>query len=128
MTIQELRAKIEQAGGTLLIASDVTAVINDGDVDFKGPNGVFAYIGKGHEDDADVVDATSVFSPQLRYTQQMIALAQYFGIQLDGYEPITVEKAIGVPQVVEGPEQHRLKGMVDAYEKLIVGREVRVSK
>ena len=102
----------------------------EGDIDFKTRDGsLLAWIGNTYLDneegalDKEVSGVISISNNVvLQDVQAYIDLAEWLGATLP--ESMTVE----VIKEVESPEQHRLGGMVQAYEKILLEREVNIGR
>jgi hypothetical protein len=53
-------------------------------------------------------------------------LAQFLGIEVRGIKPITMTRETVVEN--EDTEKHKLLGKVEAYENILIGREVSICK
>lgn len=123
-TVQDLRSKILDAGGTLEIGYNIvmTYSINDGDksdLDIKHDDVLFAWVSGARADETNLIDALSVISPMKNYSI-VGKLAAYLGIL-----PVVEEPPTALPP--EDPVKHRLGGMVEAYEKLLIGRGINIT-
>lgn len=109
-----------------------------GDIDFKSKDtdSMFGWVSNSYLDNEDSDKMESDLSGDLSVTvptmftnvKLFLELAQWMGSEMP--EAMTVEKEIEVEVIkeVESPEQHKLGGMVQAYENILLGRDVTVGK
>lgn len=106
------------------------------DVDvFTSTGEIVCWLSSGKVDEDDVLKSITVkskFFEEDRITA-IIDFAQYLGLKV-GVKPITVEKEVLKVQEVKTVdvesqlEASKLRGMVDAYEKIVLGRDITVNK
>ena len=103
----------------------------EGDMDFKTKDGdLLAWISKSNLDNEEEGALDKEISGEINISnnvvfqdvQAYIDLAEWLGATLP--ETMTVE----VIKEVESNEQHKLGGMVAAYENILLGRDVTVGK
>jgi hypothetical protein len=128
MTIGELRDKVAEAGGVIEFGPlKISYKDKDSDVDIHAnKNILLAWVGIFPRD-KDVLDYISMSaSSALENAGAVVALAQFLGIETEGYKPITLEKTVEVIREVESKDAHELRGMVRAYESILIGRQLSV--
>lgn len=132
MTVGELRDKITEAGGKLVVGPLELSYKEDKedneDIDIRSQQGgLLAWVRGSESRESDVVkeitiDATSA----LKNATAVVALSQFLGLEVVGYQPIEVAKEVQVIKEVESKDTHELRGMVRAYETILVGRQLSV--
>lgn len=125
MKVQELRDKITEAGGTLQVG-DIQLTYSTEDVDVLLLNGeMLAWIPVYVEGEKLVTERMSLSDKTgLKNIHLLAQLAQFVGVEVKGVEPITKTEV-----VTQHDEQDiRNRGMVEAYEKILIGRELTVGK
>jgi hypothetical protein len=136
MLVKELRQKVTDAGGSIVTDNAVIYYTAGGDVDVKtkGLEELVAWIGSSYNEDGTVEKNMSVANEIFdRGFKALIDFAQLVGVDC-GVSPITVEKdVLKVQEVMKVDveskmESSKLRGMVDAYEKIILGRDITVGK
>ena len=136
MLVKELRQKVTDAGGSIITDNAIISYTVGGDVDVKtkGLEELVAWVGSTYAEDGEVAKNMSVANEIFdRGFKALIDFAQFLGVDC-GVSPITVEKEVlKVQEVMKVDvesqiEASKLKGMVDAYEKIVLGRDVTISK
>jgi len=131
MKIIELKKKIADADGKLSVGDIYFERAFDDDINVYGTiAGLIAWIAKSQDDDKEVKDGVSVVGDNsFRALPEQVQLAQFLGVDLPEFKPITVEKTVTVEKIVAVNADHlKLSGMVEAYEKILLGREITASK
>lgn len=136
MTVKELRDKILSGGGEVIVGKAKITYTEGTDVDvFTSTGEIVCWLSSGKVDEDDVLKSITVkskFFEEDRITA-IIDFAQYLGLKV-GVKPITVEKEVLKVQEVKTVdvesqlEASKLRGMVDAYEKIVLGRDITVNK
>lgn len=136
MTVKELREKILSNGGEVIFGKAKITYSYSNDVDvFTYTGDLVCWVNYGREESNDVLKSISVENEifeEERITA-IVDFAQYLGVKV-GVEPITIEKEVLKVQEVKTVdvesqlEASKLRGMVDAYEKIVLGRDITVSK
>lgn len=123
-TVKELRDKITDDDGKLMVGS-VRLEYGGGesDVDIFPVTGGAMIGWVTGESNSLLVKSVHLANDALEHFKELSDFAQFIGLDT-GIEPITVEKTI----TKEDPEKDRLKGMVDAYEKIVLGRQLTVGQ
>jgi len=92
-----------------------------------------AWIGSAYfKEDSYVRDihlALSIDSSKLfKHLRQVIQIGEWFEFEMDYSLVATKGVTKEVIKEVESPEQHKLGGMVAAYENILLGREVTIGR
>lgn len=141
-TVKEIRAAV--AAGMTSIGSITVSHNGSGDIDFKHNGILFAWI---HESDADEKNAGSAcsFTNVPNNIAAVVALCDWLGYELvvgatDVPKDAAPQKSAREVLLEQELEKHRIKiaeargaqdhaaGMVEAYEKIIIGRTLQVGK
>jgi hypothetical protein len=127
-TVNNLREAVLAAGGTLDIGKNIVmtySVSDDGesDLDIKHDGILIAYISSLKDGKSKLINSLSVFDC-LKHYEAIGILGAYLGILTN---EIAQDTPSSVGEPVEDPEKHRLGGMVEAYEKLLIGRGVNIT-
>lgn len=136
MTVKELREKILSNDGEVIFGKVKITYSYSNDVDVFTSNGdLVCWVNSAREESNDVLKSISVKN-ELFEEERITAIvdfAQYLGVKV-GVEPITAEKEVlkvqdvKIVDVESQLEASKLRGMVDAYEKIVLGRDITVSK
>ena len=127
-TVKELKEKLEQGVPDKVGDLDVTYE-DGGDLDFKLDGMLVAWIGSAYfKEDSYLTDihlVLNVASGKLfKYLRQVIQVGEWLDLEMD-YSLVATKEVI---KEVESPEQHKLSGKVEAYENILLGREVNIGK
>lgn len=123
MTVGELRQKVKAAGGKISEEGWYVEFKEDEDVDFHTEDGdLVMYVSKVQVDDSKLDRAVGI-TGGLQFFEVAIKMAAWLGSPVKG-STIEVVKEVKL----EDTEKFVLQGKVDAYEKIIIGRELTVSK
>jgi len=115
MLVSELKEKLD--GGKIEI-DGLKIEQSNGDIHFHEGHTFLAYINDGN-DDKEIANVINAIGGVLVNMSGLLKIAKYIGYDLSSLT-ITVEKEI----VKEDTEKFLFKGMVEAYEKILIGREV----
>lgn len=129
MLLKDLRSKIlnSKDGGVLKIGEVEVTYSDNEDVDFRSGVNLIGYIPSTTDGETPVQDVLSLIGG-LRNIKYYLAVAQYLGFGVEEFEPIIKEIEVIKEVERETSETHKLRGMVDAYEKIIIGRELNVGR
>lgn len=130
MLIKELKEKLKEGNGKILGKNFVITHSAGEDIDVKDLAGnLVAYLSTLYlnDDDEQVVEKISIMNA-FRTIPEFIELARYFGLQVGDIKPeiITVKEKVEDHELVA--QKARADGKVEAYEKILIGRSVTVSK
>jgi len=127
-TIKDLKEKLAQEVPNKVGAMDVT--YEEGrDLEFKIDGNLVAWINNTSFEEEHynmkIERALSVSSGLLfKHLGQIAQIGKWFEVEVDDNFVITKE----VTKEVESPEQHKLIGKVEAYENILLGREVNIGR
>lgn len=125
MKTKELREKIKNAGGKIEIEGLKFQYTEGSDVDIYDEYELVAYISSSRNDDDLASEAASAVSA-IKHINVLNKIAIFFGIEVNGVKPITVTKEVQVG--VDESEKHKLAGKVEAYENILLKRELTVGR
>jgi hypothetical protein len=123
-TVKEFRDEIIAAGGVVTDGDYTYHHKEGGDVDIKEEDNLIAYIPSHRIETKEYAEAINPMIHSLKNVGKLVKLAKHFNLYTDAPD-------MGPMQVVEtfkeNPDTHRLGGMVEAYEKLLIGRGVTIA-
>lgn len=124
MIIKELREKVQASGGEIEYKNIVISLTSN-DIDIKTKDGhLIAYVNDNLSDDDIVQDVSSVMIGAISHIDELNDFAQFIGLTVAKVEPITITKEVEKNDT----EKHTLAGKVEAYEKILIGRELTVGR
>lgn len=140
VTVGEVREKVRKAVGSLDIGGVVLTMqaseqTTHDDIDMKVGGQLIAYIGKSQSDsdEADGYRVSVISSTALQYPGAVATIAKFLG----GVKEVTDEERVktGKAQDTYGVDVREVekalefsKGKVEAYEKIMMGREITVGR
>lgn len=124
-TVRELRDAVLAAGGTLDIGQGITMTYHESDgdrsdLDIKHNMSLIGWISGNRDNDA-ILELSIAGTEVFNHYAALGILGRFIGV--------LSEQAITTVRVepVESITEHRLGGMVEAYEKLLIGRGVTIT-
>ena len=121
MLVSELKEKLQKTSGEVVI--DELKIEQSGEeINFKVGYQLIGYINKG-EDDREVAGVINSIGSVFTNMGSFVKIAKYIDFNLSEMM-ITVEKEV----IREDTEKYVLQGKVEAYEKIVTGREMTVSR
>lgn len=136
MLLKELREKVIEAGGEMVVGCVRFNCKEEGDLDvYKVDGSLVAWASSSNDVEKKVEEVISVANEVLKdgSVKALVDFVQYIGVDV-GILPIEIEKpVVEVREVMKVDvesqiEASKLRGMVDAYEKIVLGRDVTISK
>ena len=132
MTVKEIRDKFASENEVWLSKEIKATKENDGDINFSFGGSLIAWIPNSISDLDDVeggLQIISVFSIAgiFEWSKRLFALAETLEVQLKG-TPAVLATELEQAEPRESINELRLSGMVEAYEKIVIGRELNISR
>ena len=109
MKIKQLREILENEGGQLSLAHNVSVTYGGDDVDVHAIGVMIAWINKTNDGEKEVAEGISLSSDAIGHIGALGSFAQYVGIPVEGIEPITIEKQVVVPDVKMSADLSRVQ-------------------
>lgn len=145
MSIKELCEKIIAAGGVVQLKNTKIKHSVGQDVDVYSGDDLILYIFSSKisdNSDADVISNVSIVDKEvLPKIDAFIEFAQYIGLIVADIKPVEIEKIVEKTVEVEKESpihmeamktlivlKEQLQGKVEAYEKILMGRDITVGK
>ena len=109
---------------------------NDGDINFKDKEteSMFGWLSGSYSKDdedqeRDLAGVVSLMVPSmLSKVGLFLEFALWIGSEMPDAMTVEVEKEVEVIKEIESNEKHKLSGKVEAYENILLGRDVTVAK
>ena len=109
---------------------------NDGDINFKDKETdlMFGWLSGSYSKDdedqeRDLAGVVSLMVPSmLSKVGLFLEFALWIGSEMPDAMTVEVEKEVEVIKEIESNEKHKLSGKVEAYENILLGRDVTVAK